>query len=222
MRKGIGVSVAVAAVLVMTFGAPASATHGGPHPTFRLETDHFQCLSSNRVQNVGRNNGEVPTWGPTAPTQALAAGGGCVQYENLLSNADTYTSPWDLAFQGTFTGNLKALTFEIYLANGPSVSIGEGTANATLLIDGEAVHTATQTAFTPEPAGDIKKIVFSYTKLETRFGLEDGDGTIEREIGISWGSFNEQQNLFAWGATDAPSKVVFNPATTPGMKFPVN
>jgi hypothetical protein len=222
MHKGIGVSVALAAVMVMTFGAPASATHGGPHPTFKNQTEYFQCLAGNRVQNVPRNSGAVPTWGPTAPTAALAAGGGCVQYENLLTNTGSFTSPWDLAFEGTYTGNLKQLTFEIYLANGPSASIGEGTANATLLIDGEAVHTATQTTFTPEAAGDIKKIVFSYTKLDKRFGLEDGDGTTERQIGISWGSFNEQQNLFAWGATDAPSKIVFNPATTPGMKFPVN
>jgi hypothetical protein len=222
MRKGIGFSVAVAAVVVMMFGAPASATHGGPHPTYRLVTDHFQCLEGNRVQNVGRNNGLIPTWGPTAPTQALAAGGGCVQYENILTNTGSYTSPWDLAFEGTFTGNLKTITFELYLANVPTASVPEGYANATLLIDGEPVHTATETTFTPTAAGDIKKIVFSYTKLETRFGQEDGDGVIERQIGFSWSSFNEQQNLFAWGATDAPSKIVFNPATAASRKFPVN
>ena len=222
MRKALVASIATAAVLVTVMGAPVSATHGGVHPTFRLETDHFQCLANNRIQNVGRNNGEVPTWGQAAPTQTLAAGGGCVQYENLLTNTGTYTSPWDLAFEGTFSGNLKQITFELYLANGPAASVAEGLANANLLIDGEVVHTATQTAFTPAASGDIKKIVFSYTKLDKYFADQDGDGDTERTILLSWSSFNEQQNLFLWGATDAPGKVIFNPATVAGQKFAIS
>ena len=222
MLKGKRIGIALAAAMVISVAAPAFATHGGAHPAFPETTAYFQCLASNRIQNVGRANGEVPTFGPTAPTQALADGGGCVQYENLLANTGSYTSPWDLAFDGTYTGNLKTITFEIYLANAPSASIPEGTANATLLIDGEPVHTATQTAFTPVAAGNVKKIVFSYTKLDSRFGLEEGEGTTERQIGFSWGSFNEQQNAFLWGATDAPGKIVFNPATPAPRKFPVN
>jgi hypothetical protein len=221
MRKTAAVSIAALAISLMMMGAPASATHGGPHPTFKLQTDHFQCLADNRIQNFGRNSGQVPTWGPTAPTTALTAGGGCIQYENLLSNTGTYTSPWDLAFEGTFVGNLKTITFEIYLANLPQASVPELTANATLLVDGEPVHTATQTNFSPEAAGNIKKITFSYTRLDKRFATQDGDGDTERQIGFSFGSFNEQQILFAWGATDAPSKIVFNPETTAGQKFPI-
>jgi hypothetical protein len=213
MRKGIGVTIALAAMTVMLFGGPASATHGGPHPTYRAETDYFQCLASHRLQNVGRDNGEIPTWGLTAPTQTLQDGGGCVQYENLGTTTGSYTSPSDLVIQGTFMGNLKTITFEVYLANVQSATIAPGTADANLLIDGEPVHTATQTVFTQETAGNIKKMVFSYTKLDPRFGQEDGDGLIEREILFQWGSYNEQQNLFAWGATDAPSKIIFNPTT---------
>ena len=89
----------------------------------------------------------------------------------------------DLAIEGTFSGNLKQLTFEIYLANGPVASVGEGTANANLLIDGEVVHTATQTAFTPQAAGDIKKIVFSYTKLDKYFADQPGDVGAEEDPG---------------------------------------
>ena len=221
MRKTAAVSIAALAIAVMMMGAPASATHGGPHPTFKEQTAFFECLAGNRVQNVGRANGLVPTWGPTAPTQALAAGGGCVQYENLLTNTGTYTSPWDLAFEGTFAGNLRAMTFEIYFTNLPQATVPELLANATLLVDGEPVHTASQTTFAPEAAGNLKKLVFSYTKLDKRFATQDGDGDAERQIGFSFGSFNEQQVLFAWGASDAPSKSAFNPATTPGQKFPI-
>ena len=221
MRNGKRIGIALAAMMVMSIAAPAYATHGGAHPAFPTSTAYLQCLASNRVQNVGRINGEVPTFGPTAPTQALSAGGGCVQYENLLANTGSYTSPWDLAFEGTYTGNLKTLTFEVYLQNLPVSSVPAVTANATLLIDGDPVHTATQTAFPPQAAGNIKKIVFSYTKMDTRFGLEDGDGTTERQIGLSFGSFNEQQNAFLWGATDAPGKIVFNPTTAASQKFPV-
>ena len=220
MHKRVG--IILAATMLMAVAAPAYATHGGAHPTFRLETAHFKCLADNRVQNVGRNNGQVPTWGTEAPTQTLQDGGGCVQYENLLTNTGSYTSAMDLAFEGTFTGNLKTITFEIYFANLPQATVPELTANATLLVDGEPVHTAAQTAFTPQAAGNLKKIVFSYTKMDTRFASQEGDGDTERQIGFSFGSFNEQQILFAWGATDAPSKILFNPLTTASQKFPVN
>lgn len=219
MRKGIGVSIAIAAVMVATFGAPASATHGGPHPTFREEANFFECMAGNRIQNVGRLNGQMPTWSTTAPTQALTAGGGCVQYENLLTTTDSVTGPYDLAFTGTSTGNLKTVSIDMYFQNTPQASVPEYLANANLLIDGEVVHTATQFTFPVATEGDLKKLTYHYTRLDKRFATEDGDGTQEREITIALSSYNEEQMLFLWGATDAASKITFNAAATPGTKL---
>lgn len=221
MQKASRLGIAIAALLVMGIAVPAHATHGGIHPTFRLESDYFQCIAGNRLQNVGRNNGQIPTWGLAAPTAALQDGGGCVEYENTLTNTGSYTSPHDLVYQGTFVGNLKQITFELYLASPGSASVAEGTATANLLVDGAVVHTATQTVFAPQTSGNYKKIVFHYTKLDKLFADQDGDGDTEREILWNFSSFNEQQNLFLWGATDAPAKIVFNPATVVGQKFPV-
>lgn len=221
MRRSFGVSVAAMAVVVMVLGAPASATHGGPHPTFRLEDGFFTCLGGTKLQNIPRLEGGIPGWDNTAPTQSLSGGGGCVQYENLLTSTNTPTGPYDLAFQGTYTGNLTTVTLEIYYANGPQASVPEYLANTSLLVDGEAVGTATQITLSPTEAGNLKKLEFSFTRLERIFATEDGDGVQEREIAFALSSYNEEQMLFAWDATDAPSRIVFNPAKPAATKIPV-
>jgi hypothetical protein len=221
MRRGIRASFVAAVLLAIVAGGTASATHGGIHPTFRLEDDFLQCLAGNRVQNVPRQQGQVPTWGAAAPTQDLAEGGGCVQYENLLSSTAA-TNPQDLAFTGTFTGNLQTITIDLYYANTPQATVPEYFANSKLFVDGSEVHTGTQLTFPPQPAGvAFERITYSYTKLEKLYANEDGDGTTEREITFTLSSFNEQQMFFLWGATDAPSKITFNPPTAAPMKLPV-
>jgi len=221
MRKGIGASIAIAAVMVATFGAPASATHGGIHPTFRVEENFFKCLASNKVQNVGRNQGEIPTWNTTAPTQALTAGGGCVQYENLLTHNNTTQSTEDLVFVGTFTGNLDSLKIELNLAHVSSFAASEiyfGISN--LYVDGELMHTSDFFNFPTVNTSDATdKFTFSYTDLN--FDDEDGDGTIEREVQLTVSSANEEQVAWLWDATDAASTITFN-APKVGINFDVN
>ena len=223
MLKHIRVTI-TAALLVMALGGSASATHGGIHPTFRNETNYFTCLEANRVQNIPRNQSEaLPGWSTTAPTQALEDGGGCVQYENILTSTATTTGPDDLAIGGTFTGNLKTLTIELYLANVSSFgALDQYMTDANLYIDGELIHTAAEFTFDTVAAGDaLDKFTFSYTKLDKLFATEDADGTQEREIVFSMSSYNEQQCFWAWGATDAPGKINVNPATAAPMKFAV-
>jgi hypothetical protein len=221
MHKGIGVSVALAAVLVMTFGAPASATHGGIHPTFRAEQNYFKCLAGNRVQNVGREQGQIPGWSTAAPTTALAAGGGCVQYENLLTHNNTTSSPSDLVFTGTFTGNLDSLKIEMNLAHLSSDALSEMFHGMSFLyVDGELLHTSSFFKFATVNTSDVTdKITFSYTDLN--FDDEDADGTIEREVQLTIAAANEEQALWLWDATDAASTITFNAPKVP-TNFDIN
>jgi len=222
MRKGMGVSIAVAAVMVATFGAPASATHGGIHPTFRVEQDYFKCLASNKLQNVGRNQGEIPGWSTTAPTAALSGGGGCVQYENLLTHNNTNQSTDDLVFLGTFTGNLDSLNIELHLAHLSSSALSEGWFGiSNLYVDGELLHASDFFTFPTENTSDVTdKIRFSYTDLN--YDVEDGDGTIEREVQLTIQSANEEQTAWLWDATDAPAGLVFNSTTKAPLNFDIN
>jgi hypothetical protein len=221
MRKGIGVSIALAAVLVMTFGAPASATHGGIHPTFRVEQNYFKCLAGNRVQNVGRESGQIPGWSTVAPTTALAAGGGCAQYENLLTHNNTTSSPADLVFVGSFTGNLDSLKIEMNLAHLSSDALSELYHGISFLyVDGELLHTSSFFKFPTTNVSNVQdKITFSYTDLN--FDDEDGDGTIEREVQLRIASANEEQVGWLWDATDAASGLTFNAPKVP-TNFDIN
>jgi hypothetical protein len=201
--------------------AIAAPAQGLPTSTFRQETDYFKCLASNRIQNVGRLSGEIPTWESAAPTTALAGGGGCVQYENLLTNTGTNSSPYDLTFAGTFAGNLKTITVELHLAHGSSYAASSGYFGiSSLWIDGEQLHNSSFYTFPTEATGSATaKFSISYVKLDKRFADQDGDGDTERQIQITIASANEEQSAWLYGASDAAAKIIFNPATATGTKF---
>jgi hypothetical protein len=214
----------LAAAMVMSVAAPAYATHGGIHPTFRQETDYFKCLASNRVQNVGRQNGEIPTWEAAAPSVALSGGGGCAMYENLLTNTGTNSSPQDLTFRGTFVGNLKTVTLEFHLAHASSFAASDGYFGiSSFWVDGTELHNSSfytfPTVSTGGPGDSTDKITFSYTKLEKLFADQDGDGDTERQIQITIASANEEQCAWLYGASDAAAKITFNPLTAAPTKF---
>ena len=91
---------------------PASATHGGIHPTFREERVYFHCTGMTKVYNVNywTLSEFVTTWNTTPPSQSVEEGAGCGGYEYGGFNNRAY----DVAFQGYFVGNLRDVTVEIH------------------------------------------------------------------------------------------------------------
>ena len=102
----------VAGILILLAAAPASATHGGIHPTFREERVYFHCTGATKLYNANywSLQGHVTGWDTTPPSGSVQGGAGCggLEYGGFTNAA------YDVAFGGTFTGNVRDLTVEIH------------------------------------------------------------------------------------------------------------
>ena len=215
----------IAAVLSLTIltAAPAAATHGGIHPTFRKESVYFHCAGPTKVSNVNNAaaDGAPATWNTTPPSQSATAGAGCGAIDVGAVRA---TGQVDAIFKGTFTGNLRDLTVNLHSL---LLSRARTSANMTvkvqwLEIDGAAVIENTPLEVTPvvSSTGASELVSFSITGLGAANATEDGDGTTVREIMLMIDTDPNQANtIWVWDATEVPSGIEFNPDTLAAAKL---
>ncbi|HYH27367.1 MAG TPA: hypothetical protein VEA19_01160 [Actinomycetota bacterium] len=107
------IRIAGALTLAIALAAPAWATHGGIHPTFKTETVYFHCSGPTKVQQVNTANdiyGSAAPWDATPPSQSVVDGAGCGSLEAGGISNEIY----DAVFAGTFKGNLRNLTVRIH------------------------------------------------------------------------------------------------------------
>lgn len=239
----------IAALALATLGAaalagPAAASHGGLHPTFRTEKTYFHCTSANKVGNVSLVTDGPTSWNTTAPTTSYTMGGGCGAVDSGVKGGNQATL-YDAVFSGTFTGNLRDMTFSLH--NLVLSQARQGTVhpiNVWISVDGENVTPPTGKAVNTTPVksstGASELFEFSLTNfgfandvlddagnlidVETGgLALQDGDGDMEHSfaIAIDSGAPN-RQNAWVWDATEIASGITFNPATLAATKITVN
>lgn len=234
----------VAAAGVVALAAPALATHGGIHPTFRTETVYFHCTGPTKVSNLNNVNAQgqgmdTPTaWDTNAPTQSVQQGAGCGAIDiGALRNAGLV----DGYFKGKFTGNLRDLTLRVHnLLLGRvrntadmTVKISELDIDGTLFVDNQTVNVTPVVSST----GLSEYVELSITDIgsatevrdaqgnvidvtTTGLATEDGDGTVVHEITIYLDSDpNTQQSGWVWDTTEVPSGIVFNPPSLAAAKI---
>jgi hypothetical protein len=183
----------LAGVLILLAAAPASATHGGIHPTFREERVYFHCTGHTKVYNVNRlvlTQPYITTWNTTAPSQSVQQGAGCGGVEFGGFSNDVY----DVAFQGTFTGNVRDLTFEIHqLLLGNARTAATETLRLNAWIDdkplfppGTQPTNGRTVTVTPvrSSSGASEKFVFSITNIGYANDVKDAQGNV---IGVQRG-----------------------------------
>lgn len=222
-RKVLGLATGI--MLLSSLMGPAVAV--GEGPTFRTEQNYFKCANTTKVENVNWLIFEepLPGWSTTAPDKSVQAGAGCGTADpSFLANTTEDGGFADATWQGTFTGNLKAITVEahnIYL--GATRATGSFTAQARLWVDGQEVALPARltTTTTPSSSRASEKITFSITGLNfIDRNLDgtpaDGNGTTERRITLQLrGIFldGEAVSAWVWGTTEVPAGVTFNPGT---------
>lgn len=203
MRRLLMLTAAIG--LVTLSAAPAGATHGGIHPTFRTEQVYFHCNGPTKVYQVnwaaalGSASSFVP-WNTTAPSQSVQQGAGC----GSLDSGHLSTAFWDPVFQGTFHGNLRDFTLKLH-----NLILSQARPTTTLnvrisvFVDDEPVISGQTVTVTPtrSSTGASELVEISITNLgfardvldaegnvigvETGgLATEDGDGTLERTIRI--------------------------------------
>jgi hypothetical protein len=178
----------VAGILVLLAAAPAAATHGGIHPTFRDEHVYFHCTGPTKLYNVNYwvPDQNITGWNTTAPSGSVEEGAGCggLEYGGWTNRS------YDVAFGGTFIGNVRDLTFEIHqllLGNARSASTEtlrlQGWIDGiplfpvgTLPADGRTV-TVTPVA---SSSGASERFEFSITNIGYAHDVRDAQGNLIR------------------------------------------
>lgn len=199
------------AVLVVALAVPATADHGDIHPTARLEQTYFHCAGDVKVQNVSAAQGTLPSWDTNAPTQSVQDGAGCGYYENIFSGGTgVFTSVWE----GTFTGNLNAMTVELHRLL-PMSGVSTTLVIGIVEIDGVEVFNG-DIRLQPVESASGASNVSKFSLRNLKFMTEDGEGTTERSVRISIDSYNEQQSAWVWDTREVPSGITFNPTSFAG------
>lgn len=235
----------VSLTLVVITAAPALATHGGIHPTFRTEGVYFHCTGPTKVHavNTALSPSVVP-WNTTAPSQSYTQGAGCGTVDTFFFHPDP-TTPYDASFRGTFSGNLRNLTVRLHNLVLGRVRTGTVTQlGVRLQIDGQDYlplgtgRNGSLVDVTPVPSstGATELLEFSISDIgsakEIKDGqgnvidvqttgpvTEDGDGSLEREVTlIVTPFFTPYNNAFVWDATEIASGMTFNPPTLAGTR----
>lgn len=227
--------LAVAASMALV--TPATATHGGIHPTFRSERVYFHCAGPAKVENANfQATGAVSPWNTTAPAGSYQTGNGC----GWLDPGHTSGGIHDANFSGAFTGNLKALTIEAHnllLSQVDANNIRRITVGLT--IDGTPLlATDTFVDMTPEisSTGLTEKFLISIPSLGCTkdvldaegnvinvvtdgLATEDADGTTVHQITLTLDStYSDRGGAWVQDATEIPSGVTFNPETLAPVK----
>jgi hypothetical protein len=206
--------------LLVAFLLLGSAAGAEPiPPSFRSERVYFHC-STTKVANPDQLQNVAPSWNTTAPTASVQSGAGCGSVDPTGLAGTATVSPYDGAWQGTFTGNVDKLTVEAHMIYvGAARAAGVVGAQVRLAIDGaEVIPTASRLVrVTPvkSSTGASEMIRFSITGLSQFTELEEGDGTTERTFTLTLHSqYVDQNPVIGWvfDTTEVPSGITFNPA----------
>ena len=219
MRRGL--LVALTGMLVLPLGGVATATHGGPHPTFRTEKTYFHCVGATKVQNLSATAGQIPSWNTTPPSGSVQAGNGCGYYDNLVNN-NPGGAPlfFDAIWQGSFSGNLKELTVELHRLLPAQGATFPNRLVVVLTVDGEERLNNNNVVITPiaSSTGASQSAFITITNLN--YATEDGDGTQSRPVSLTIRGFNETQSIWVFDTTEVPAGITFNPAARTGTVVP--
>jgi hypothetical protein len=197
MRPAVRFAVVSLAVLAVAASIiPAAAGSGAIHPTFREERVYFKCTGQTKLYNINRylvGQLQYKTgWGTAPPSQSLQQGGGCGGVEYGGYSNDQY----DVAFEGTFTGNVRDLTIEVHQVLLGSVRTATTeTLRLNMWIDEKPLfpigpaptdpkgRTVTVSPV-PSANGTSEKFVFSITNIGYANEVKDDQGNV---VGVERG-----------------------------------
>jgi hypothetical protein len=115
VNRSVARSTALALITLVLAPTAANADHEGIHPAFRSERVYFHCngqtklYQANWFASAGAQSSHVP-WSTAQPPGSVTDGNGCGG-----GDAGWVTNPvYDVAFQGTFTGNLRDMTVHLH------------------------------------------------------------------------------------------------------------
>jgi hypothetical protein len=219
---------------VLSFSGPASALHGLTGDNFVPYTPvkhvYFHCEGATKIHNV-EVDGAIP-WSLIRPVSNLSQGGGCGSLDNAAFGTNQ-TSYQDSHFEGTYGGNIDAVTVDAYF--GPvGVALGSSSPgfslNVRLAIDGVPIlglngrDVNVQMTDGPSTGEHIKFTITGINLMD-----EANDTVHEVLLTLSGGAFasnavlwdvRDMQTVWLYDATEFESGLIFNPTTIEADNVP--
>lgn len=195
-------------------------------PNTPLTNVYFQCGGDTKEGTVNALNSQYPTWSEDAPSGSITGGEGCGQVDDGQISGIRPQTPYEFTAVGYYTGNLDELTFKMHnIFVGQRRASGTTNVDISVVIDGESLFGLASTTnaagtVSTEPAAKRVPIAPVGTGATGAAALYEGTITgidmllpadnIEHEVVFNI-TTTEPMNIWAWGNTEAPSGLTFNP-----------
>jgi hypothetical protein len=200
----------------------ASAESG---PTFGEQSVFFTChgTDAEKVQNLAAATG----WREQAPTRSVQQGAGCGFADaGALYNTDHASAAgapeaggFDPVFEGTFTGNLRSVTADLYVLGHSfeTLAFGDTDLFVWLSVDGKSLYYGpdlVRVGAVPENDGRTQRVSFTLSGLDQFLPAEEGDGATEHVVTLSVAPWNREETIgWVWDTVEVPAGLTFNDTT---------
>ena len=197
-------------------------------PNTPLTNVYFLCDGETKEGTFNAlANGQYPGWSEDEPTGSITGGEGCGQVDEGFLGGIRPQTPYEFSAVGYYTGNLDSLTFSMHnIFVGQRRHTGASTVDVRVLVDGESLFGVASTTnaagtvstepaekriqLTPQGTGATGAAALYQATVTGIDMLAEGDN-IEHEVVFNI-TTTEPMNIWAWGNTEAPSGLTFNPA----------
>lgn len=227
-----GASTGDTAAAEPTATATETPTETSTEPTWVPNTPltnvYFLCDGETKEGTTNAlANSQYPSWSEDEPAGSITGGEGCGQVDEGQLGGIRPQTPYEFSAVGYYTGNLDSLTFKMHnIFVGQRRASGASTVDVRVLVDGTSLFGVASTtnaagAVSTEPAERRIQLTPTGTGATgaaalyeaTVAGIDllaEGDN-VEHEIVFNI-TTTEPLNVWAWGNTEAPSGLTFNPA----------
>jgi hypothetical protein len=210
VHRHVRFAVVIACLAVLVPGPVAADV---VEPTLRTERAWFHCTDGAKVQTLEMWGGNLPSWDTQPPASSVQDGAGCGFVDHPLHGLSLSGEPWSGAdWRGTFVGNLDSITVDVHqLLSDNSVATVNGTGfGVRLFVDGEQVLNDSIDLADWQPENSNVTRTTSFTVAGLGYLVEDGDGTIERDIRLYLFS-KMVGETWVFDTTEVPAGLTFNP-----------
>lgn len=205
-------------------------------PNTPLTNVYFLCDGETKEGTFNAlANGQYPGWSEDEPTGSIAGGEGCGQVDEGIFGGIRPQTPYEFTAVGYYTGNLDSLTFKMHnIFVGQRRHAGASNVDVRVLVDGTSVFGVASTTnaagavssepadrrvqLTPKPTGATGAAAL-YEATVTGIDLLTEGENVEHEVVFNV-TTTEPMNIWAWGNTEAPSGLTFNPAEPSAVTIP--
>ena len=197
-------------------------------PNTPLTDVYFLCDGETKEGTVNAAGGQYPSWSETKPAGSITGGEGCGQVDDGQISGIRPSTPYEFTAVGYYTGNLDQLTFKMHnIFIGQRRASGNSNVDVSVLVDGDSLFGLASTTnaagtVSTEPRArrlSIKPVgtgatgaAALYEATITGIDLMTATDNYEHEVVFNI-TTTEPMNIWAWGNTEAPSGLTFNPET---------